>query len=660
MQKKELRHQANKESKQHWYSIDQRKAYLVIALICVMCYGNTIFNGYSLDDDLNVTNNAYVQKGIAGVPDILTHPYASWAGKSGDYRPMAAITYAIENQFFHNNPHISHFFSIVYFILCVCFIYKVLDEVFSLGQLHQLLPLVIASLFAVHPMHTEVVASIKNREEILSLMFGMLSLLYAQRFLRSQNNIKLALAALSLFVLAVISKVTIMPMVGVFFLLTYYNQSSKASNRNYRIFSAVMIIFAVFYFGLMWYFVKRQFYDLENPLVLTNDVSIKLGTAMATLMFYFKMLFFPHPLSFYYGYNTIPLIAFGEPVSFFSVVIHLILLIYGIRLLLQKNAAGFFLLAYFMCIFPYSNLVVIYTGIVSERAFFFPGVWLLAAIVTMVFSWSGLNIEGGQGSSIQKPVIFTGLLFFAVFSWLTIQRNFQWKDTKTLLSADIQHLENSTLANFFYASLLQESGEAAGAFGAEDIALAKKYYRQSLSVSPAYSQPYFKLGMIYEYYEHNNDSAFVNFKIANKLDSSLTPVKFQLAKLYSIRGDYTSANKLFALVYKEIPSDTFNLFFYAQSLFFSGDTSKAFRLNDSLMLVAPGDYHPYLNRGMFNKLKGNPEAAEVDLERVLSLGYKNQSVVNSLNECYIQLKQPDKAGALKRFVGGDTNALNSR
>jgi Flp pilus assembly protein TadD len=649
MQKKNYKPDNKKELKQSWYDLNDRKSYLIIALLCFMCYGNTIFNGYSLDDDLNVTNNNYVQKGLAGIPDILTHPYASWAGKSGDYRPMAAITYAIENQAFHGNPHVSHLFSIIFFIICVCLIFRVLTEVFSLDRLHPVLPLVICAFFVVHPMHTEVVSSIKNREEILSLLFGMLSLLYAHRFLESQNNLKLAFTALSLFVLAVISKVTVIPMIGVFLLLAFYNRTAK-TKRNYWIFSAIMMVLAVCYFGLMWYFVKRQFYDLENPLVLTHDISIKLGTAMATLMFYFKMLFFPYPLSFYYGYNTIPLISFGEPVSFFSVIIHVVLLWYGIRLLLKKNAAGFFLVSYFMCIFPYSNLAVIYTGIVYERAFFFPGLWLLAAVVVIVFSWAGFGkTNRGGGSFTQKVVLFTGLLFFASFSWITVQRNFQWKDTLTLLSADITHLENSTLANFFYASLLQETGEADGSSGTGDIALAKKYYRQSLSVSPGYSQPYYKLGMIYEYDEHNNDSAFVCFKTAHKLDTSLTPVNFQLAKLYSIHGDYKSANKLFEKVYKEIPADTFNLFFYAQSLFFSGDSAKAFGINDTLLAYAPGDFHGYLNRGMFNKLKGNTPSAENDLERVLQLGYRNQIVINALGECYAKMGQADKIVALRKY-----------
>jgi protein O-mannosyl-transferase len=651
MQKKTNIPEHKKETPSGWYQLNDIKAYLIIALVCFMCYGNTVFNGYSLDDDLNVTHNAYVQKGLAGIPGILTHPYASWAGKSGDYRPMAAITYAIENQFFGGNPHVSHFFSIIYFILCVCFLYKVLCEVFSLKQLHPVLPLAIAALFAAHPVHTEVVSSIKNREEILSLMFGMLSLLYTYRFLMSQNNFKLALLAFVMFVLAVISKVTVMPMIGVFFLLAFFHKSPKTKRLHYWIFSGATIVLAVCYFGLMWYFVKRQFYDLENPLVFTHDISIKLGTAMATLMFYLRMLFVPYPLSFYYGYNTIPLIYLGDPVSFFSIIFHVVMLVYGIRLFLKKNVAGIFLLAYFMCIFPFSNLVIIYTGIVSERAFFFASAWLLAAFVVIIFNRAGFSENKGKTGFTQKVVLAIGLLFFGTFSWLTIQRNFQWKDTLTLLSSDIGHLENSTLANFFYATLLQETGEAAGAQGGQDIDLAKQYYRKSLAVSPTYPQPYYKLGMIAEYDDHNNDSAFFYFKKAYRFDTTLSSLNFQLGKLYSIHADYKNANKLFERVYKEIPADTFNLFFYAQSLYFSGDSTRAYRINDSLMALAPADFHAYLNRGMFYKLGGNPAMAEVDLERVLQSGYRNQAVINALQDCYMFLGQTDKLETLRRNLG---------
>jgi hypothetical protein len=102
-------------------------------------------------------------------------------------------------------------------------------------------------------------------------------------------------------------------------------------------------------------------------------------------------------------------------------------------------------------------------------------------------------------------------------------------------------------------------------------------------------------------------------------------------------------------VYRQIPTDTFNLFFYAQNLFFEGDTASAYRINDTLLKLAPAYYHPYLNRGMFNKLRGNMPAAEADLQHVLQLGYLDVNVFNTLLNYYLQTGQTEKAKELQKY-----------
>ena len=52
---------------------------IVLIIIVFLYYGNTLSNGYSLDDDLVTTtdNNIHkrVEKGISGIPEIFTTHY---------------------------------------------------------------------------------------------------------------------------------------------------------------------------------------------------------------------------------------------------------------------------------------------------------------------------------------------------------------------------------------------------------------------------------------------------------------------------------------------------------------------------------------------------------------------------------------------------------
>ncbi len=64
-------------------------------------------------------------------------------------------------------------------------------------------------IFMAHPVHTEVVANIKSRDEILSFLNGTLALLLVFDYSKSKNWISLALAVIFFF-LSLLSKETAM------------------------------------------------------------------------------------------------------------------------------------------------------------------------------------------------------------------------------------------------------------------------------------------------------------------------------------------------------------------------------------------------------------------------------------------------------------------
>ncbi len=154
---------------------------LVILLFSAGLYINTLPNNYSLDDELVTQNHKLTSQGIKAIPTIFTSPYYSdEMGYSYDYRPLVLVTFAIEHQIFGDNPHVSHFINLlIYFLLCLA-LFRLLQTIFARSQL-PLLPFIAVLLFIAHPLHTEAVASIKNRDEILSLLFSVLALHWALR-----------------------------------------------------------------------------------------------------------------------------------------------------------------------------------------------------------------------------------------------------------------------------------------------------------------------------------------------------------------------------------------------------------------------------------------------------------------------------------------------
>lgn len=165
---------------------------LLLMVSAFLLYGISISYGYMLDDQLVIWQNAYVQKGFAGLGDIFA--YDSFMGyfqkqqfllEGGRYRPLSLATFAAEIGIFgKDNPnlvHISHFINILLYGATGIFLYRILLGLFPLkegGRWYFSVPFLASMIFVLHPLHSECVANIKGRDEILALL-GSLAALYA-------------------------------------------------------------------------------------------------------------------------------------------------------------------------------------------------------------------------------------------------------------------------------------------------------------------------------------------------------------------------------------------------------------------------------------------------------------------------------------------------
>jgi tetratricopeptide (TPR) repeat protein len=196
----------------------------VLFLTAFLLYGNTIRNGYSLDDSYVTQNNPKVLKGFAGIPEILTSRYVDEEGNSFGYRPIAVTTFAIEHELWGRNPHLSHLMNTLLFALCSLLLFLLFRKIFH--NTNRLFALAIVFLFAAHPIHTEVVASLKNRETLLSFLF---SLVAVRMFLKWYDARKAwpAVAGVFAFALAFLSKQDAVTFVAVIPLALYYYSSQQ-------------------------------------------------------------------------------------------------------------------------------------------------------------------------------------------------------------------------------------------------------------------------------------------------------------------------------------------------------------------------------------------------------------------------------------------------
>jgi tetratricopeptide (TPR) repeat protein len=183
--------------------------YLVILLgiLAFLLYTNTIGHDYAWDDQLVITQNPITTEGISGIVDIWTND--DYIIQRPTYRPVPQTLYAVVWEFFPNKPNIAHIINIILYSLCVMAFFNLLLSLFP--KVSKLVLGLVCLFFLLMPIHVEVVANIKSGDEILSALFTILSLIYAQK-----NQEKFKFFALALFTLAILSKISAVTITPIF------------------------------------------------------------------------------------------------------------------------------------------------------------------------------------------------------------------------------------------------------------------------------------------------------------------------------------------------------------------------------------------------------------------------------------------------------------
>ncbi|MEO0038084.1 MAG: hypothetical protein RIQ59_1295 [Bacteroidota bacterium] len=198
---------------------------LYILLITFIVFANTFKNSYNLDDNLVTQNHPLTSKGLSTIKEIFSSTYyKDTLGYKFGYRPMVHLSFAIEDAFFGESPVISHFFNVVFYLIAVFLLYKLVLE--WLGEEKKMIAILAALIFAVHPIHSEVVSSIKNRDEILAFLFAMLAALTINKYYASKKWWNALLVGV-FFAFGMLSKKSIFPLVIVFPIANFLLQKPK-------------------------------------------------------------------------------------------------------------------------------------------------------------------------------------------------------------------------------------------------------------------------------------------------------------------------------------------------------------------------------------------------------------------------------------------------
>ncbi len=522
----------------------------IIVFYVFVLYGNTISNDYSFDD-VYVTNNREVKQGISIIPKLFISLYANMYedGKplTFGYRPVVKTTFVLEYAAFGSNPHVSHFINILLYAITCLLLFLTLRKLFK--GYHQLFALVVTLLFIAHPSHTEVVSSLKNRDELLSFL-GAIATLYLFLIYFQKEKIIYGIAGLAVFLLAYLSKPTVTVFLPIYPVVLYFFTKPKTGQVVFFLLGVFVVIYIANFIPRMYLpRPDRPVQFIENPLYYEESFWIKASTGLSILFFYLKMLIFPHPLRFYYGFNTIPVVDWSNIWVIVSLIIHVGLLALAIWKLKDKHILSFGIIAYLIAIATFSNVFKQAMGIVGDRFMYFPSLGFSVVIAYLVYK----IFKQEPSSEFLKPAGINKIIVLVIailipYSAKTITRNKDWKDQPTLLKNDIKYLENSAKANFIYAGTMKgELMKAIRKSGKKDPrhkeAVDDIIHHLNLAIStyPDYYQAYDMRGSIYITFFNEYDKAVKDFNKSLELKDDYIPAFFGLGYCYQKKREYDKA-----------------------------------------------------------------------------------------------------------------------
>ncbi|UTW63868.1 tetratricopeptide repeat protein [bacterium SCSIO 12741] len=472
---------------------------IAVLLLAVLLYAQTLNYDFVLDDKIVITNNSFTKKGIDGIGDLFTHDsMTGFFGKDknlvsgGRYRPLSMTMHALEWEFFGNSPGVYHFFNILLYALTGLMLFLILSRLIPPEKgLWFLAPaFIITAIFLANPLHTEVVANIKSRDEILGTFLALTAFYYVLRFFEKSNWIFLGASGF-LFFLSLLSKESSVVFAGFIPLITFI-LLKDLDKKKWAMASGTLILATLIYIGMRYQILGSAKTEIakewmNNPF-LYAEPGEKLATIFHTLSRYLYLLVIPHPLTHDYYPAQIPIYGWGEWTAWLGLISHLCLIGVFVWGVIKRNIWAIVSGIYLGGIVLYSNLLFPIGTFMNERFLYLP---VLSIGFVGVFFLQKIKAEK------LRAVVFLGIVIaYSIVTWV---RNPAWETDATLALTDVEVSTNSAKCNMSAGlALIDEADiERNPTEKARKLNQAINYLHRSLEIYPTYMAPMLLSGNAY-------------------------------------------------------------------------------------------------------------------------------------------------------------------
>ena len=496
---------------------------LLLVVVTFLIYGDTVRHEFVWDDASLIQRNPRVTR-----LDNLSALFGVEPFYFKYYRPLVTVSLALDYRVWGLRPSGYHLSNVIFHLGSVLLVYFI-----CLSFMAGWSSFSVALLFGLHPIHTEAVAWISGRSDVLCTFFFLASVLCFVRSVQGKAKTKrIGLYSLSciLFFLSLLAKemaVTLPLLVLLWWIL--FSEKNTGKQKKWREILLLLIPFALVLFTyLLW---RRTIVrDWLYPDAGFDFLFLGFQTTLWIILKYGQLLILPLRLNAFYD---VP--AGSKELGFFTLLgLGLVLLVligtflYGKRK--GQKVVAFGLGWFLLTLLPVSNLIPTTNIFLAERYLYLPSLgyclilgWLLGGLLRKEVLYRSFMLR------MSLIVTLAGLMLF--YAWRTVDRNQVWKDNLALARSILQGDPNSPMGHNLLGVHYAEQG---------DNKKSKQEYLTALKLKPDMAGSHFNLGILY-YQEGEIGQAKEEFKKETEIDLANVEAYYNLGTIYKNSGQADSA-----------------------------------------------------------------------------------------------------------------------
>ena len=562
--------------------------FLVVANL--VAFGRIVTNDFiQLDDSFYILTNDNIKSGF-------TLKSIQWAFTSTFFwHPLTWFSHILDWQLFGSNASGHHLTSLILHIGAAILLFLFFNK-----TTNSLWPSAfVAAFFALHPLRVESVAWIAERKDVLSMFWGA-ACLYSYAFYTLNLKRSNYLLCLLIFILALMSKPTMVTLPFVMLLLDYWPIKRLTEKTVGKL---ILEKVPLFFFTSLSCMITFWGQDKAGAVVEWLPISTRLSNAVVSYVSYLQKILVPIDLALFYPYD----LHLPQWKVIGSGIVLLIILLPAV--IYKKQSPSLFVGWFWFLgtLVPLIGLIQAGSQAMADRY-----TYLSSIGISIILVWSPFTLF--RNRNIGKRILFSaGILYLTVLSFVTWHQCGYWKNSATLFCHTAKVTKNNDFAQTLCGRALLADGKIKEAF---------YYLDEAIRLNPENAEPYYYKGIAF--------SSLNRFKESiNELNNAviLESNRQIVASIYMSRGIAYARSKYFqnaiddlnrAILLRDKYTDAY--LERANVYVCTGKYEQAVKDYNYVIQLEPDNALAYNNRSLAYLNQGNIEFSCKDAKTACALG----------------------------------------